>query len=654
MVHVNRLAGSTSPYLLQHASNPVDWYPWGDAAFAAARERDAPIFLSVGYAACHWCHVMERESFEDDVTAAILNRDFVAIKVDREERPDIDGIYMTAVQAMAGQGGWPMSVFLTPNGHPFWAATYLPDTPRHGMPSFRQVLEGIAEAWRERRDEVVAQSASVTAAIDRATSSPANPGPVPSPEAAVQHLREAFDERWGGFGGAPKFPQTPVLEWLLRRTVRGDALAEHMLVRTLDGMAGGGIHDQITGGFARYSTDAAWHVPHFEKMLYDNAQLLTLFTRTWLHTREDRFRDIALGIADALLADFLLPDGGFASSIDADSDGVEGAFATWDWKELSGLVGPAVAEAFGATPAGNWEGTNVLWRPIDLGQVAAQHERSVEALARELEHGRATLAAVRAQRIQPARDDKAVAAWNALAITGLLTASRAFDEPSLLAAAVRCADFVWEHMRVDGRLQRAWRGGRASGPGFLDDHALLGLAMLGLFETTGDIQWFERAGELSDAIVRLFLMPDGPAQSGRDAEALVVRPRERTDDVTASGPSATAEFLLRLSHLTGDASLEERTMEIVARAGSYPGQAPMAFGHLWCVLDMLEGPIREVAIVGDARVPGHTRVAQRGGRRAIPPERGPRRGRSGGCPPRSRPAAAGSDAQGRRAHRVRV
>ena len=248
MVHVNRLAGSTSPYLLQHASNPVDWYPWGDAAFAAARERDAPIFLSVGYAACHWCHVMERESFEDDVTAAILNRDFVAIKVDREERPDIDGIYMTAVQAMAGQGGWPMSVFLTPDGHPFWAATYLPDTPRHGMPSFRQVLEGIAEAWRERRDEVVAQSASVTAAIDRATSSPANPGPVPSPEAAVQHLREAFDERWGGFGGAPKFPQTPVLEWLLRRTVRGDALAEHMLVRTLDGMAGGGIHDQITRG----------------------------------------------------------------------------------------------------------------------------------------------------------------------------------------------------------------------------------------------------------------------------------------------------------------------------------------------------------------------------------------------------------------------
>ena len=466
MVHVNRLAGSTSPYLLQHASNPVDWYPWGDAAFAAARERDAPIFLSVGYAACHWCHVMERESFEDDVTAAILNRDFVAIKVDREERPDIDGIYMTAVQAMAGQGGWPMSVFLTPNGHPFWAATYLPDTPRHGMPSFRQVLEGITEAWRERRDEVVAQSASVTAAIDRATSSPANPGPVPSPEAAVQHLREAFDERWGGFGGAPKFPQTPVLEWLLRRTVRGDALAEHMLVRTLDGMAGGGIHDQITGGFARYSTDAAWHVPHFEKMLYDNAQLLTLFTRTWLHTREDRFRDIALGIADALLADFLLPDGGFASSIDADSDGVEGAFATWDWKELSGLVGPTVAEAFGATPAGNWEGTNVLWRPIDLGQVAAQHERSVEALARELEHGRATLAAVRAQRIQPAIDDKAVAAWNALAVTGLLTASRAFDEPSLLAAAVRmrrlrvgahaCAtDGSSAHGEMDGHRGRA-------------------------------------------------------------------------------------------------------------------------------------------------------------------------------------------------------
>ena len=388
----NRLRDATSPYLLQHASNPVDWYPWGDAAFAAARDRDVPIFLSVGYAACHWCHVMERESFEDAETAAFLNEHFVAVKVDREERPDVDGIYMTAVQAMSGQGGWPMSVFLTPSGEPFWAATYLPDAPRHGMPSFRQVLEGLSDAWRTRRGEIEEQGAAVTSAIGRATTQTAQDGTAPRPDVALRGLAQAFDERWGGFGGAPKFPQTPVLEWLLRRAVRGDADAERMIVRTLDGMASGGIRDHVVGGFARYSTDAAWHVPHFEKMLYDNAQLLTVYTRAWLHTRFDRFRDVASSTGHAMIDVFGLPGGGFASSTDADSEGREGAFATWRWDELVALVGPAVADAFGATVEGNWEATNVLWRPRPLADVAAAHGMDEGELAASVIAARSTLA----------------------------------------------------------------------------------------------------------------------------------------------------------------------------------------------------------------------------------------------------------------------
>jgi uncharacterized protein len=593
-----RLEGATSPYLLQHASNPVDWYPWGAEAFTAARERDVPVFLSVGYAACHWCHVMERESFEDEATAAFLNEHFVAVKVDREERPDVDAIYMTAVQAMTGQGGWPMSVFLTPDAEPFWAATYLPDVPRHGMPSFLHVLEGLAEAWRTQRADIVSQGAAVTATIERATASTAS-GPPPDPAEALGNLESTFDERWGGFGGAPKFPQVPVLEWLLRRAVRGNDNAERMVVRTLHAMADGGIHDQVTGGFARYSTDAAWHVPHFEKMLYDNAQLLTMYTRAWLHTRHDRFRAVASSTANALIEIFGLPDGGFASSTDADSEGREGAFATWTWDELVELVGPVVAETLGAAPQGNWEGSNVLWRPVALADVAARHGMAERALANAVEEARSTLGARRATRPKPAVDDKVVAAWNGLAISGLATAGRALEEPSFIAAAERCGGFIWERMRAGGRLQRAWREGRQSGPGFLDDHALAALGMLTLFETTGDVRWFDRALELGDAIIRLFMSDDGADQAGHDAEALVVRPQERTDDVTPSGPSAAGELFIRLAHLTGEADFEDRARAIVARVGNLPQQAPAAFGHLWCVLDLLEGPMREVAIVGD-------------------------------------------------------
>jgi uncharacterized protein YyaL (SSP411 family) len=369
----NRLAHETSPYLLQHAHNPVDWYPWGDEALARAGELDRPVFLSVGYAACHWCHVMERESFEDAETAAFLNERFVSIKVDREERPDIDGIYMEAVQSMTGQGGWPMSVWLTPEGHPFYAGTYFPNEPRHGMPSFRQVLEGLAEAWATRRDEIDAQSGRVLASIGRAGTLAGSDEPITSElvQQAFSQLRRSFDTRWGGFGTAPKFPQPMVLEFVLRMAARGMPDALEMVVLTLDRMADGGMRDHIGGGFARYSTDATWHVPHFEKMLYDNAQLARLYTQAWLLTRNDRYREVACSTLEYLLREMQHPEGGFFSSQDADSDGVEGRFFTWVWDELVGLVGEPVAAVFGATPEGNWDKTNVLWRPIPLAAVAA-------------------------------------------------------------------------------------------------------------------------------------------------------------------------------------------------------------------------------------------------------------------------------------------
>ena len=354
----NRLAKESSPYLLQHARNPVDWYPWGDEALEKAAVDDKPIFLSIGYAACHWCHVMERESFEDESTAALMNEHFVSIKVDREERPDLDAIYMDAVQAMTGQGGWPLTAFLTPSGEPFYAGTYFPPEPRHGMPAFRDLLRGIAEAWRDRRAEVVSQGQRVTQAIARAASAPSTRGSLDRTlaDAAFAGLRHAFDPTWGGFGGAPKFPQPMTLEFLLRRAVRGVDGALDMVTITLDRMADGGIYDQLGGGFARYSTDERWHVPHFEKMLYDNALLLQLYTRAWQVTGAQRYRTVATETAEYLLREMQHPEGGFYSSQDADSEGVEGAFFTWSWAELVELVGEPLARAFGATPEGNWIG----------------------------------------------------------------------------------------------------------------------------------------------------------------------------------------------------------------------------------------------------------------------------------------------------------
>jgi hypothetical protein len=602
-VGMNRLAGETSPYLLQHADNPVDWFPWGDEALVRAKAKDRPIFLSIGYAACHWCHVMERESFEDEDTAAFLNEHFVPIKVDREERPDLDAIYMDAVQSMTGQGGWPLSAFLTPAGRPFFAGTYFPRQPGHGTPSFRQVLEAIEEAWRERRNEVEAQGGRVVEVIARAAALEGSHEPLRDeiPKEAFAQLRRGFDERWGGFGAAPKFPQPMTLEFVLRMAVRGIPGAPEMLTTSLDRMASGGIHDQVGGGFSRYSTDAAWHVPHFEKMLYDNAQLAKLYTRAWLVTRQDRFRRVATRTLEYLLREMRQPDGGFSSSLDADSEGVEGRFFTWSWDELVGLVGEEVAHAFGATPEGNWEGTNVLWLP-DGKKPAGSDLTAV----------RGRLFEARERRIRPATDDKVLTAWNAMAIQAFAEAGRAFDEPRFIEAAVTCARFLTANLRRDdGRLLRSWRDGVQGRPGFCDDHALLASAFLTLFATTGDDRWFHEAVGLADALVELFFDPDrgGFFQTGADDDPLVLRPKELYDNAVPSGNSAAADVLQRLALLSGDAERERAGVSAIRLVADALGRAPTAFGHALCALDLYLGPTREVAIVGEPDAPATRALA---------------------------------------------
>ena len=600
----NRLAEETSPYLLQHADNPVDWYPWGDEALERARIEDKPILLSIGYAACHWCHVMERESFEDEATAGLMNEHFVSIKVDREERPDLDAIYMDAVQAMTGHGGWPLTAFLTPDGKPFYAGTYFPDEDRHGMPAFRKVLTAIAQTWRDRRGELEEQSSRIVGAISR-TSELAGSDETLSDEVlqqAASSLARAFDRTWGGFGGAPKFPQPMTLEFLLRRHLRGAPDALDMVTITLDRMAYGGMNDQVGGGFHRYSTDARWHVPHFEKMLYDNALLVRSYVHAFQVTGNERYRRVVAETCDYLLREMRHPDGGFFSSQDADSEGVEGRFFVWSWDELVEIGSEAVATAFGATPSGNWEGANVLWRPIPLPAIADEMEIEEPQLAADLDRARAELFARREGRVRPGTDDKVLAAWNGMAIAALAEAGRVLREPRYVEAAVAAADFVLTSLRrEDGRLLRSWRDGRAGRPGYADDHALMADACLALFETTFELRWFEQARTLADELIRLFHDTDrgGFFQTGSDAESLVIRPKELYDNAVPSGNSVAADVLQRLAHLTGEAEYERVGVSALRLVRDALPQAPTGFGHALCALDLYRDTVKEVAIVGD-------------------------------------------------------
>ena len=601
----NRLAGATSPYLLQHAENPVDWFEWGDEAFARARDLDRPVLLSVGYAACHWCHVMAHESFEDPSTASLMNANFVSIKVDREERPDVDAIYMDAVQAMTGQGGWPMTVFLTPDGEPFYAGTYFPPEPRHGMPAFTQVLSAVAETWRERRADVLQQGARVADALRQSQRAPAMNDDFTNQvlEDAARALAGAFDDRWGGFGGAPKFPQPMTLEFLLRMHLHGTPGALDMVTRTLDRMADGGIHDQVGGGFHRYAVDGRWHVPHFEKMLYDNALLARLYLHAWLLTGTDRHRATVVDILDYLLREMRHPDGGFFSSQDADSERVEGRFYVWSWDELVAAGDEAVARWFGALPEGNWEGegTNVLWTPRPLTEVAAEAGLEPPALAGRIQEARSALFEARETRIRPGIDDKVLAAWNGLAVSAFAEAGRVLGEERYIGAAVAAAGFVLGEMRhADGGLSRAWRDGRVSGPGFLEDHAMMAAGCLELYQATFEPRWFVEARRLADLIIERFADGAGGGlfQTAANAERLIARPKELFDNAVPAGNSVAAEVFLRLALLTGDAAYERAGASALSAVRGLAARAPSALGHALGAADLLLAGGPEVAVVG--------------------------------------------------------
>jgi uncharacterized protein YyaL (SSP411 family) len=603
MTHsANRLSDATSPYLLQHADNPVDWFEWGPEAFAEAEQRDVPVLLSVGYASCHWCHVMAHESFEDPGTAAIMNRLFVNVKVDREERPDVDRIYMDAVQAMTGRGGWPMTVFLTPDGRPFHAGTYYPSTPHAGHPSFQLVMEAIDEAWRTRRADIETQAGRLTQAVSTAVPVTDTAPDRTAIALGIEQAAGAFDERHGGFGSAPKFPQAPVLEFLLRSAADSE-LASNMLRGALTGMARGGIHDILGGGFSRYTIDDRWLIPHFEKMLYDNAQLARIYALASRAFDAPELATVARSTFTYMERDLSLPGGGFASGEDADSEGVEGKFYVFSYDEIRSVTtDDAVAAVLGVTPAGNFEGKTILHRSRPVAEVASERGRTAADLEAALDDALRGLGLVREQRVRPALDDKAVAAWNGLAIRAFADAGRWLDEPGLVETAARTARFVLHEMiDTDGRLRRSWRDGRTSGPAFCDDYGSVAVGLFSLFAATGDPEWYLHAERITRDMVDLFWddADGGFFAVGSDAEQLITRPKNLLDNPTPSDNAIAAEALQHLAAYSGDGDIRarfDRTLQVI---GAVAERAPLGVGHGLAVLTTHVAPAREVAIVGD-------------------------------------------------------
>ncbi|HWO73352.1 MAG TPA: thioredoxin domain-containing protein [Dehalococcoidia bacterium] len=602
----NRLANETSPYLLQHKDNPVDWYPWGEEAFERARREDKPILLSVGYSACHWCHVMAHESFEDESIAALMNRDFVNVKVDREERPDVDGIYMQAVQALTGRGGWPMTVFLTPEGVPFYGGTYFPPEDRHGMPAFPRVLTAVAQAYRDKRSEI--ETAGRQLLMQLSAPERLRPGnDLLTSEAldrAAEAILQSHDDDFGGFGRAPKFPQAMTLDFLMRWHRRSqDARALQAVHKTLQAMAYGGIYDQVGGGFHRYSTDAVWLVPHFEKMLYDNALLARCYLDAYKLTREPLYRRIAEETLDYVLREMTGPEGGFYSSQDADSEGEEGRFFLWTPAELREVLGDdaeAIAAYFGVSEAGNFEGRNILHVPRPLERLpnggGASDDAAFEAL---LQRARARLYEARERRVHPGRDDKVLTAWNGLMLRAFAEAALALQSAAYRDAAVRNADFLLREMRPNGRLLRTWKDGRARLNGYLEDYACLIDGLLAVHAATLNLEYLEAAVRLADEMIDLF-WDDGVHgffDTGRDHEALVTRPRDFFDNATPSGTSVAIDVLLRLAAFTDNPDHERRATACLRTLVPFVEQAPTAFGRLLAALDFHLAPRQELVIV---------------------------------------------------------
>jgi hypothetical protein len=606
-IMANRLAQETSPYLLQHKDNPVDWYPWGEEALRKAREEDRPILLSVGYSACHWCHVMERESFEDEATARLMNEHFVNIKVDREERPDIDSIYMSAVQAMTRHGGWPMTVFMTPDGAPFYGGTYFPPVPSRGMPSFKQLLMSLADAYENRRDEVMQSAESVREYLQAATGASA-PTTGLSEELlnnAATSLLGQLDNRFGGFGGAPKFPQAMNLEVLLRYYKRtGDRAARAGVEHTCRQMANGGIYDQLGGGFARYSVDEYWLVPHFEKMLYDNALLARLYLEAYQISGEDFFRRIAEETLDYVARDMTDPEGGFYSAEDADSEGEEGKFYVWTPGEIEAALEPDEAKLatrfWDVTERGNFEGKNILNVPRPPEAIAAEFDISAGELWQRIVRIREKLLAEREKRVRPGRDEKVLAAWNGLMLRAFAFAASVLDREDYREIAEKNASFLMEKLVVDGRLRRSYKDGRARFNGYLEDYACVADGLLELYEATFEMRWIAEAGSLADAILELFWDAEKGAfyDTAADHEELVTRPRDVYDNASPSGNSVAVDVLLRLSVLLEREDYRERAAAVLEDLSGAVAQIPGAFGRLLSALDFYLSTPYEVALIG--------------------------------------------------------
>jgi uncharacterized protein len=623
---MNRLAHETSPYLLQHAHNPVDWYPWSHEALERAGQEDKPILLSIGYAACHWCHVMERESFEDEETARVMNEHFINIKVDREERPDLDGIYMSAVQAMTGHGGWPMTMFLTPEGVPFFGGTYFPPDDRMGMPSFRRVLLGVTEAYRNRRDQVMRSGEELKRVLEQATGAAHSTGALTPGllDRAWRSIAQRYDARLGGFEGAPKFPQAMALDFSLRYWRRGgNAHALEIARDSFRHMARGGIYDQVGGGFHRYAVDALWLVPHFEKMLYDNALLARLGVHLWQATGDAEARRVTEETIEWALREMRSPAGGFYSSLDADSEGEEGKFYVWSERELADVAGadaPLVTKYWGVSSAGNFEGHNILHVPHDIATVAAREGVSPSEIEAAIARVRPALYERRAARVWPGRDEKVLASWNGLMVRALADAARAFSRDDWRDAAVRSGEFLAKEMIRDGRVLRSWKDGQARISGFLEDHAAVALAFLSLYELTFDRAWLTRARELGDRVVESFWDEASNVfyDTAHDHERLITRPRDVTDNATPAGNSLAVELLLRLAELFRDTELQRRATWILETLAAPLGEHGLAFGHLLGAADLAIHGATEVAIVGDLMSPDFRALSAEVARQYLP------------------------------------
>jgi len=603
---VNRLAGETSPYLRQHQDNPVDWFGWGAEALAHARERDVPLFVSIGYSACHWCHVMAHESFEDQETADYLNEHFVSVKVDREERPDIDAIYMEAVQAINdGRGGWPLTVFATPEGRPFFGGTYFPDTARHGSPSFREVLRAVSDAWRSDRDKLEAQADDLTGAVGSRLAPPPMAeelGADPLLDSALERVRAIFDPEHGGLGRAPKFPQAPILDLLLQAHLAGRAGALDMALSSLRAMAAGGIYDHLGGGFARYATDRAWQIPHFEKMLYDQAMIAKVLLHAWQVTGEDELRQVLDETIGFVLSELRDPAGGIYCALDADSEGVEGRFYTWTPDQLRAALGADGASAalgadgvelaaswYGVTSSGNFEdGQSILHRPLGA---PLRRPPEIEQLRREL-------LAARSKRIPPGTDDKVLTEWNAMFGAVLVEAGAATGEQTWIDAGIAIGEFLVASLRrEDGRWLRSWQGGRASTLAVGADYAWLVELFTRLGEATGEARFTAIAVETAEQMISLFSAGDGGwYMTGHDAERLVVRPRDAYDGVTPSASSVAAVALARLGALTGNHVFSERARASVEAAGEALARSPLAFPTLVSAALLIERGIVEIVV----------------------------------------------------------